>query len=140
MIKERIKIPILFLAGGAIYGLVEILARGWTHISMFIVGGICFILIGGMNQYIKRDIPIAAQMLISAGIITLLELITGVIVNLWLGLEVWDYSHQNFNFLGQICLHATSLWVFLSLAGIVIDDFARCRMFGEERVSYRLLP
>ena len=140
MIKEPLKLLLLFTIGGAIYGGIEIAARGFTHISMFIVGGICFVLIGGINQYVKRQIPITVQMLISMVIITALELASGLIVNTWLGLEVWDYSGESYNFMGQICLRASAIWVYLSLAAIFIDDFARCKMFGEKRVSYKILP
>ncbi|MCL1903205.1 MAG: putative ABC transporter permease [Oscillospiraceae bacterium] len=134
-----IKILLLFTAGGFIYGAVEILHRGFTHISMFIVGGICFLLIGAFG-YSKRDIPVTVRMLLSAVMITTLELTSGLIVNVWLRLNVWDYGDEPLNFMGQICLHASTMWVFLSFVGIYADDFARRRMFNEERVVMRILP
>ncbi|MCL1789551.1 MAG: putative ABC transporter permease [Oscillospiraceae bacterium] len=134
-----IKILLLFTAGGFIYGTVEIIHRGFTHVSMFIVGGICFLLIGALRCS-KRNIPVTVRMLLSAMMITLLELTSGIIVNVWLGLNVWDYSEEPLNFMGQICLHASAMWVFLSFIGIYVDDFARRRMFGEEKTVMRILP
>jgi len=138
-IKNRIKIPLLFTTGGIIYCMVEVIYREFTHISMFLVGGLCFVLIGSI-KYIKRDIPVTVQMLISAVMITLLEFISGLIVNVWLGLNVWDYSNEPLNLMGQICLHASTIWVFLSFVGIYADEFARRKMFGEDKVVMRILP
>jgi uncharacterized membrane protein len=138
-ITNKIKIPLLFMAGGTIYAGIEVLVREFTHISMFIVGGLCFLLIGSL-KFTKRDIPVTVQMLISSLIITLLELISGLIVNVWLGLDVWDYSHEPANLMGQICLNASAIWVFLSFVGIYADYFARRRMFGDELKAMRILP
>ncbi len=41
--------------------------------------------------------------IISGGIITAVEFAFGCIFNLWLGLNVWDYSDVPYNVLGQIC-------------------------------------
>lgn len=41
-----IKYLILFLIGGFVYISIELLWRGHTHWSMFILGGVCFILLG----------------------------------------------------------------------------------------------
>lgn len=139
MIKEPVKIALLFAAGGAVYGGIEVATRGFTHVSMFIVGGLCFVLIGGINEYIRFDIPIMFQMFIAAAIVTLFELVSGCIVNLWLGLNVWDYSANRTNFRGQICLDATIIWFFISEAGIILEDFFRWKMFGEKMPRYRML-
>lgn len=54
------------------------------------------------------------------------------------GWNVWDYSDQPFNLLGQICLSYTLLWIPLSAVAIVLDDFLRCLLFGEEWPRYTL--
>jgi len=139
MPRESVKLSLLFAAGGAIYGGIEVATRGYTHVSMFIVGGLCFVLVGGINSYISREMPIMFQMFIAAVIITFLELISGCIVNLWLDLNVWDYSKNRTNFRGQICLDATVIWFFISEAGILLEDFMRWKMFGERMPNYRML-
>ena len=139
LLREIIKLSLLFLMGGMIYFAIEVAFKGDSHVSMFIVGGMAFLLIGGINNYFDHDMPLAWQMLCSAVIITFLELVSGLIVNVWLGLGVWDYSNIPLNFMGQICPRFFLIWYFLSLAGIFLDDFFRYRMFGEEKPHYVLL-
>lgn len=115
----------LFLVGGSLYVLIEIAYRGFSHISMFIVGGICFILISSISEFAPFKIPIIMKMLISCILITLVELISGIIINIFLNLHVWDYSLNKFNFLGQICLKASIVWFFLSLPAIYLGDFIK---------------
>lgn len=133
---EAFKLFLLFLMGGMLYYAIEIAYKGDSHVSMFIVGGISFIIIGGLNNYFDYNMPLIKQMLISSVVITALEFFCGCIVNIWLGLNVWDYSALPFNLLGQICLPFMFIWFFLSLAGIFLDDFFRWQMFGEEKPHY----
>ena len=53
--------------------------------------------------------------LMGAAVITLVELFVGCIVNIWLGLKIWDYSDQKGNILGQICPLYTLFWCILSI-------------------------
>ena len=78
-------------------------------------------------------------MLIGGTIITILEFITGCIVNLWLGWNIWDYSELPYNLLGQISLFSSIGWVGLSLVGILLDDFIRWKWFNEEKPRYKLI-
>ena len=128
----------LWLVGGIIYYIIELIGRGHSHWSMFILGGLCFIALGLINEVISWHMPLTLQMLIGAGIITVLELITGLIVNKWLGLGVWDYSKLPFNLWGQICLHFTVIWYFLSVVGIVLDDYLRYWFCGEDKPHYTI--
>lgn len=128
-----IKYITLFSVGGMAYGVIEVLFRGYTHISMFVAGGICFILIGLLDENKKIKIPIIMQMLISAIIITAVELIIGMIVNIGLRLNVWDYSYIPFNFKGQVCLPFSIMWFFLSIVGIMLEDMIRKYIFMENK-------
>ena len=138
VIKCILKLIILFIIGGTIYVSLELLFRGRSHISMFILGGFCFVLIGGINNYISWEMPLILQMIIGAVVITTLEFITGYIVNIRLGLNVWDYSNQPFNIMGQICLSFSFLWMLISLIAIVLDDYLRYWIFKEKKPKYRL--
>lgn len=129
----------LFLVGGFAYGLVENLSRGYSHISMFLAGGLCFILIGLINEVFPEDISLVSQMLISSIIITVVEFVTGVIVNLRMGLHVWDYSSLPYNIYGQVCLPFSIIWFFLSLLAIFADDYIRYKFMGEEKPHYKVL-
>lgn len=137
-IKQRLKIFILFLIGGFIYVAIELGFRGHSHWTMFLLGGLCFILIGGLNNYIPWEMSIIKQGIIGALIITSLEFIFGLVLNLYLNLGIWDYSNMPFNILGQICLPFSIAWFFLSLVAIFIDDWLRYVLFKEEKPHYHL--
>ena len=100
IIKLIIKYVVLFVMGGLVYMSLELLWRGYTHWTMGVLGGICFIYLGLINEILSWETPLALQMLIGSTIITILEFITGCIVNLWLGWNVWDYSELPYNLLG----------------------------------------
>ncbi len=123
--KHLIKLPILFATGGVLYAIMELLWRGHTHWTMIIVGGFCFVLLGLINELYPWGMALVSQMLISALLITVVEYITGLLVNVWLGWGVWDYSHMPYNLHGQICLLYSNLWFVLSAVGIVLDDWLR---------------
>jgi uncharacterized membrane protein len=133
------KYLLLFNAGGLSYVITELLWRGWTHWTMFILGGICFICLGLINEILPWSMPLWQQVLIGACIITALEFITGCIVNLRLGWHVWNYSAMPGNVLGQICPQYFLLWLPASLIGIVLDDYLRHWWFGEEKPHYKIL-
>lgn len=129
----------LFIIGGGLYSLIEILFRGYTHYSMFFVGGICFILIGFLDEVYTWEMSFISQMVISSIIITIVEFVSGCILNLWLGLNVWSYYHMPYNLLGQVCLLFTNLWFLLSAIGILLDDWLRYFLWHEEKPHYKIL-
>ena len=135
MIKKHL---ILGTIGGLIYVLLELIWRGYSHWTMFLLGGTCFVLLGLINEILDWDTPLTLQMLIGCTVITVLEFITGCVVNLWLGWNVWDYSDLKFNILGQISFFSSIGWYFISLVGIMLDDWLRYRLFGEKKPHYKL--
>lgn len=105
---------IIFLLSGAIYILLEILYRGFTHWTMFFVGGACCLIVFKTFMFMNLH-GILKKCIVGSLIITLIEFIFGCIVNLWLNMNIWDYSQNHFNFLGQICLFNSIIWAILSL-------------------------
>lgn len=138
MIKHILKYLFLLAIGGATYVLIEILARGFSHWTMFVVGGICFVLVGIINE-ITPKVPLLQQMVLSAAIITTIEFMSGCVLNLWLHLNIWDYTDEFGNILGQICPKHTLYWFLLSLVGIVLDDYLRHIFFGEKKPTYEFI-
>lgn len=128
----------LLLIGGGLYVLVELIWRGRSHWSMFLLGGICFVCIGLINEIIPWDMPLWQQILIGACIVTALEFLTGCIVNLWLGWDVWDYSGLPGNIMGQICPQFFLLWLPIALLAIVLDDWLRYWWWAEEHPRYNI--
>ena len=137
--KEVLKNFILFLIGGVSYVGVELAFRGYSHWSMFILGGLCFCLMGSINEFFPWDLALTSQMIISSIIITVLEFVFGIILNEVFLLNVWDYSNMPYNLCGQICLIFSIAWFFLSLIGIVLDDCIRHFLFKEEKPHYKIL-
>ena len=135
--KSIIKYPMLFLFGGSIYYLLEIIFRGYSFTAMIICGGLCFTICGAINEK-NRCRPLVLQQLVAATGITAIEFLFGLVLNVWLGLRMWDYSNMPGNILGQICPQFTALWFFLSALGIILDDYIRWVFFGEEKPHYHL--
>ena len=96
-------------------------------------------LIGAVNEVIPWCMQLWKQIFIGVLIITGSEFLVGCIVNLWLGWNVWDYSGLPGNILGQICILYILLWLPVALVAIVLDDWLRYWMFGEERPYYCLI-
>ena len=90
---------------------MELCWRGWSHGSMFLAGGLCLLLIGSLEEA-KPKLPLPLRVLAGAGIITMVELGTGLVVNR--DYHVWDYRQMPWNFRGQICPAYCLLWVPVS--------------------------
>lgn len=133
-----LKYLFLFIIGGVVYYSMEMLFRGYSHYSMAILGGICFIACGLLNELLSWNTSLLLQGLIGSGIITVLEFLTGVLVNMVLHLNVWDYSNMPLNVLGQICLPFSLLWVIIAIGAIILDDYIRYCFFDEEKPRYKL--
>ena len=56
--------------------------------------------------------------LIGSSFVTAVEFIFGVVFNIILKKNVWDYSKMPMNIVGQICMPYSCLWVLLSLVCI----------------------
>ena len=137
-LKRHNKEIILGVVGGMLYITTELIWRGYSHWTMFVVGGICFVCLGWINEFISWNMPLWMQILIGTAVITVLEFVSGCIVNLWLKWDVWDYSKVPFNILGQICIPYILLWIPLTLIGIVFDDYLRFWIFKEEKPYYKI--
>lgn len=95
---------------------------------MGICGGICFLGIY-LFETLYGDIHILFKCLFGCSFITLNEFLTGCIVNLWLGWNVWDYSDLNFDLLGQICLLYSGFWFLLCIPVFSIAHIFRNKLF-----------
>jgi len=111
----------LFILGGIGYSAIEILWRGYTHPSMGILGGLCLIAIWFINSKFNA-LSILFRAGICAVVITVMEFLTGILLNITLDLAVWDYSDKPLNFMGQICPFYSMLWFLLCLTLIFIAE------------------
>ena len=99
----------VFILGAGAYGTMEILFRGYTHWTMLLTGGACVLTMYYLQDWIL-SLPVVLGALAGALIITFYEFFVGVLVNLRLGWQVWDYSALPGNVLGQICPAFTAIW------------------------------
>ena len=134
--KTFLKYLFLFHFGGGTYTTIELLYRNETYIQMYVLGGICFIICGLLNEFYKWETPLIKQVLIGGFVITLLEFITGMIFNVWLGMNMWSYEDLKFNLYGQIAPQFIAIWLLLALLAIVLDDILRYIAFNEELPRY----
>lgn len=109
------KYAMTLLFGGIGYGLIEILWRGRTHPSMVLCGGLCFLFMHTVNAAMRKHSVFLRALICMAGI-TAMEFAVGCIVNIALGMGVWDYSGMRFQLMGQICLLYSFFWYLLSVA------------------------
>lgn len=139
VLHQASKALVLFLFGAVLYAAIEIMWRGYTHWTMAALGGLLFLLLGGLNNWLPWDMPLLWQIIIGTAIVTAAEFVAGCILNLWLGLEIWDYSNLPGNIFGQICPQFTLAWAGLSLVAIVLDDYIRYWLWGDERPHYKFI-
>lgn len=130
----------VFTFGGLAYGLVEIMWRGSTHISMFVAGGLCFLIITAIDSAEAFGGGVLLEAPLCAISITAVELVCGVVVNLMMHLQVWDYSELPLNLWGQICLPFSVLWLMLAVPAILASRLLKHLVFCEELPRLGLLP
>lgn len=123
-LRGILKALVLFGLGSFLYGMIEVAFRGYTHWTMFLLGGTLMCLL----YYIYNNIGtknIFVLAVLGCAVITCGELVVGVYANLVFSLDVWDYSSRAFNYRGQICLLFSLLWLLLSVPAAYLSRFLR---------------
>lgn len=138
MKKQTLKYLFLFHFGGGTYTTIELLFRNRTYIQMYILGGILFLICSLLNEKFTWKMSLVKQVAIGTSITTMLEFITGMIFNIWLGMNMWDYSKLPFNLFGQVSLLFILLWIPLVLIAILLDDYIRWFFFKKEKPYYKI--
>ncbi len=89
---------LVFFTGAAGYSLIEYLFRGYTHWTML------------------------AKAAAGALIITVFEFFVGIVVNMWYGWDVWDYSGKMLNILGQVCPEYSLAWFLICFTVLAVSE------------------
>lgn len=112
---------VIFAVGAIGYSAIEYMFRGYTHWSMALTGGACLL---AFYYYIRenKEAPVLVKAAVGACIFTAFEFCVGLLVNVWYGWDIWDYSRQPGNILGQICPRYSFMWFLICLAVILIFD------------------
>lgn len=133
---------LLWTWGGTVYFLLEVAYKtatghperiSWTMLVLAIL--LC-VPVERCGEQLPWECPLWLQALSCAALVTVTELAAGLILNVWLGLDVWDYSALPLNFLGQICLPFALAWWGLCLLFIPAFDWIRFWVEGGETPSY----
>ena len=112
---------LIFLTGAIGYAIIELLWRGHTHPTMILAGGLSFISFSFISKKL-RNTPLLIKAVLASLTVTLIELIFGIVFNVWLEMAIWDYTDQPFNFLGQICPLFSIFWFALAVIFIPLAD------------------
>lgn len=130
--KTILKLLTVGIFGALCYGCIEIIRRGYSHISMGLLGAVSMIVIHELNGERRASrLNFFGTLFISMLFITSGELLAGEILNRHLGMKIWNYHGMPFNFDGQICLRYSIAWFVLSFFGIASDEFIRRFIFYE---------
>jgi uncharacterized membrane protein len=122
------EIVAIFVIGESGYSLIELFWRGYTHWTMSITGGLCFLSIYKLNTRMLKA-SFWKKCLASTSLITGIEFVCGCVINRWLKWDVWNYQAQRLNFMGQICLIYSCLWFLLSIPTLCLCNFLKKRYF-----------
>ena len=112
---------LVFFIGAVGYALIEIAWRGFTHPTMIVAGGVCFLAFSLIAERMK-PLPLLIKAFSAAVAVTAVELVFGIVFNLGFGMKVWNYANMPLNFLGQICPTFSLLWCGIALLFIPIAE------------------
>ncbi len=121
-LKRFIQIFFIGCFSGFIYTAIEVLYRGYTHMTMyalaFIVGIFIFLI---NNTILEFDTDFLIQDLCCTTFATIMELVFGLIFNQ--DHSIWDYSNMFLNYKGQICLLFTLIWMVICGLSLILLDW-----------------
>lgn len=139
MVKKISEYLVLGVLGGTFYYTFEMVFRGFSHWSMFLLGGVCLVFFAQQGLWVKWEDPMWRQVVRCTLFVIAGEFITGIIVNKWMGWGVWDYSDQPFQLLGQICLPFAVLFSGLCVVGIFVSSYLLHWVYGEAKPHFHIL-
>ena len=139
MLRKCANVLILFLFGAISYSLLEIIWRGFTHWSMFVLGGFCLVFCAQQGKWTHWRAPLWKQVGWCVIFVTACEFTTGIIVNKFLHWNVWDYTGLPFQLMGQICLPFAIIFSGLCAVGILLSGWLLHFLYGEEAPHFHVL-
>ncbi len=112
----------MFFIGAVCYGLLEIIWRGYTHWTMVLTGGVCMMILHWSNTRLYEK-SLWVKCAYGCVYITMVEFAVGWIVNIRLHMNVWDYSDQFMNIMGQVCPLYSLIWYFLTIPSVALSNY-----------------
>jgi uncharacterized membrane protein len=124
----------IFNRGGVIYTFIEVFTtavtsgsialKGQSSLWMYLLGGKLLVILGKLNETKLANLPLILQAIIGGVLVTLAEFIAGMILNVWLGFNLWDYTGKPLAhlFFNQINLWHSIGWVLLAPYAFWLED------------------
>ena len=134
--KRVSEIVFLIAAGGSTYYLIEIWFRGFSHWTMFVLGGVALTFCSFQGEVMHWSEPMWIQIIRAVLFLTSLEFMTGIICNKWLKIGIWDYRDQPFQLCGQICLPFMVMFSGLLCLAIVLGGVVLGAYMGRKSRSF----
>ena len=139
-VSQRVsEIVFLIVAGGSTYYLIEIWFRGFSHWTMFVLGGVALTFCSFQGEVMHWSEPMWIQIIRAVLFLTSLEFMTGIICNKWLKIGIWDYRDQPFQLCGQICLPFMVMFSGLLCLAIVLGGVVLWGVYGEKKPEFHVL-
>ena len=141
---RRVLSMLLWSWGGTVYFLLEVAFKtlrgepeqiSWT---MLVLAVILTIPVERCGEQLPWEVPLWLQALSCALLVTAVELVSGLILNVWMGLGIWDYSHLPGNLWGQICPQFSAAWWVLCFIFIPAFDWLWWVVVGGEKPHYSM--
>ena len=141
---ERVLSMLLWTWGGTVYFLLEVAYKtatghperiSWTMLVLAVV--LC-VPVERAGAELPWECPLWLQAAVCAALVTIVEFCVGCVLNLWIGLDIWDYSDIPFNLLGQICFPFSLVWLVLCFLFIVVFDWMRYAVIGGDKPTYSI--
>ncbi len=130
----------IFMVMAVAYMIIEAVFRLCTDpssisliqtLSMGVCGGLSGLFADLLNED-GWNAPMFVDVIIASLFTTSLEYAFGYVLNIKLGLNIWDYSNMPFNLNGQICLTYSIGWTLLMPFAFWLGDHYRHNELGEE--------
>lgn len=138
MMKKVSEYAVLWAIGGCLYYTFEFIFRGFSHWTMFVLGGICFLFCAVQGIVTNWEDALWIQLLRCMLFSISSEFITGIVVNKWLGWNVWDYSNQPYQLWGQICLPFAIIFMGLCMISILVSGYLTYWLYQETKPHYHV--
>ena len=123
----------LWAVGGCLYYTFEIVFRGFSQWTMFVLGGLCLVFCTAQGRAGRWRDPLGIQILRCMIFVTPANLLQeSLSTNGW-NLGIWDYSNVPFQLFGQICLPFMALFGLLCTIGIYMGGYLLHVLYGEEK-------
>ena len=130
---------LLWVWTGTLYFFIEVIWKtshgrpemiSWTMLLLAIILAVPLERFGAELPW---EMPLMVQSAVCGVAITVVEFVAGLIINVWLGMGVWDYSAMPGNIMGQVCPQFLAMWMILAAVGIVMLDWMRYGVEGGEK-------